>query len=164
MSTSLATDKVLKSPKYLVCVDARIESRVALKLACMKAIERKGTVDILHVVSPADFQTLGAIADRMKEERRQEGEALLKQLADEASAEHGITPGMILREGITGDEIVAAAMDDHDIIMLVMGIALQSNSRGKLMAWLASQLGHKLLTPILMVPGNLTDQQLSSLV
>ncbi len=164
MNTSPATEKMIKAPKYLVCVDARAESRVALKLACMKARERKGMVDILHVVSPADFQTLGSVAERMREERRQEGEALLKQLADEASAEHGVTPGMILREGITGDEILAAAMDDHDVIMLVVGISLQSNSRGKLMAWLVGQLGHKLLTPILMVPGNLTDQQLSSLI
>ena len=164
MNTSSAADKIIKSPKYLVCVDTKPECRVALKLACMKARERRGMVDMLHVVAPADFQTLGAVADRMREERRQEGEILLKELADEASAEHGITPSMILREGITGDEIVAAAMEDHDVIMLVMGISLQSSSRGKLMAWMASQLGHKLLIPILMVPGNLTDQQLASLV
>ena len=157
-------NKIFKAPKYLVCVDARDESKVALKLACMKAKERKGMVDMLHVISPADFQTMEAIAERMREERKQEGENLLKKLANEAIAEHGITPGMILREGVTGDEIVSAAMEDHDVIMLVMGIALQSNSRGKLMAWLSSQLGHKLLVPILMVPGNLTDQQLSCLV
>ena len=33
-----------------------------------------------------------------------------------------------------------------------------------LASWLAGQLGGKLLTPLLMVPGNLTDEQLQQLV
>lgn len=152
-----------KAPKYMVCVDGQEESKVALRLACMKAVGRNGMVDMLHVIPPADFQTLGAVADRMREERRKEGEDLLKRLANDASAAYGITPAMVLREGNAGDEIIAAALEDHDVIMLVLGIA-QGGGRGKLSAWLAGQLGNKLFTPLLMVPGNLTDQQLMSLV
>ena len=43
---------------------------------------RGGAVDLLHVMPPADFQTLGSVADRMKEERRAEGEQLLTKLAE----------------------------------------------------------------------------------
>lgn len=153
-----------KPPKYLVCVDSREESHTAFTLACMKAKARGGMVALLHIIAPADFQTLGAIADRMREERQKEGEQLLKKLSDEASAIFGIMPESVLREGPTGDEIVAAALDDHDIIMVAIGIASQTAGRGKLAAWLASQLGGKLLIPLLMVPGNLTEQQLQSLV
>lgn len=154
----------IKATKYLVCVDAREESKIALRLACMKANARGSEVCMLHVVQPADFQTLGAIADRMREERKQEGQDLLAVLAEEAFATYGIRPAMVLREGSIGDEIIAASLEDAEVNMIALGIAQQSNSRGKLAAWLAGQLGSKLYVPLLMVPGNLTDQQLQTLV
>jgi len=153
-----------KKTKHLVCVDAREESRVALRLACMKAQARGSAVDILHVIPPADFQTLGGVAERMREERVAEGEQLLKKLADEAVANHGITPGLILREGAAGDEILGVVQGDTDINVLTIGVAPHSTGRGKLTAWLAAQLGSKLFIPLLMVPGNLTDEQLHGLI
>jgi nucleotide-binding universal stress UspA family protein len=164
MQTQPQAQSSIKATKYLVCVDQREESKIALRLACMKANARGSQVSMLHIIPPADFQTLGAIADRMREERKQEGMALLNTLAEEAFATYGIRPTIVLREGSTGDEIIAAAMEDADVNMIALGIAQQSNSRGKLAAWLASQLGSKLFVPLLMVPGNLTDQQLQSLV
>jgi nucleotide-binding universal stress UspA family protein len=154
----------LQMAKYLVCVDGREESRIGLQLACMKANARGCRVAMLHVTAPADFQTLGSVADLMREERRREGQALLDGLAEVAYATYGIKPIIMLREGSTGDEIVAAALEDLETNMVVLGIAQQTSGRGKLAAWLAGQLGSKLFIPILMVPGNLTDQQLQSLI
>ncbi|NBO19456.1 MAG: universal stress protein [Proteobacteria bacterium] len=156
----------IKATKYLVCVDAREESKIALRLACMKANARGSEVCMLHVIQPADFQTLGAIADRMREERRQEGQELLSTLAEEAYGTYGIRPVSVLREGSIGDEIIAAAYEDAEVNMIALGIAQHNanGGRGKLAAWLASQLGSKLYVPLLMVPGNLTDQQLQTLV
>lgn len=153
-----------KAPKYLVCVDSREECRAALKLVCLKAAARKGAVDMLHVTPPADFQTLGGIADRMREERKREGEDLLKTMADEAYAAYGIRPNPLLREGAIGEEIIAAALNDADVIMVVVGIASGNSGRGTLASWLAGQLGSKFPIPLLMVPGNLTDQQLQTLI
>lgn len=154
----------LRPSKFVVCVDHREESRVALRLACLKARRRGGTVAILHVIQPADFQTLHAIADKMSEERRQEAETLLQSLAAEALALSGTPPSLILREGPTGDSILAAAMEDPDASMLVVGVAVQNNNRGKLVGWLAGQVAGRLLIPLLLVPGNLTDQQIQSLI
>ncbi len=158
------TANPLENARYLVGVDRHEESRVALRLACMKANARGSQVCILHVITPADFQTLGAIADRMREERRQEGSQLLAQLAEEAYATYGIRPQTILREGPTGDEILEAVLQDANVSMVVIGIAENGAGRGKLASWLATQLGSKLLVPLLMVPGNLTDQQLHTLI
>lgn len=154
-----------KPIKYLVCVDSRDESQVALKLACMKARARSGTVEIVHVIPPADFQTLGAIADRMREERSEEGRKLLNHLCARALTEYGVKVSPTLREGPVGDEIIACAMDNADVITVVLGIAQhQASARGKLAAWLASQLGVKLFIPLLLVPGNLTDEQLQNII
>lgn len=153
-----------KSSKFLVCIDDREESKIALRLACMKANARGNRVCMLHVIHPADFQTLGAIADRMREERKAEGHALLSTLAEEAFATYGVRPDIVLREGSVGDEIIAATFDDPDVNMIALGVAHHTSGRGKLTAWLASQLGNKLYVPLMMVPGNLTDQQLQSIV
>lgn len=151
--------------RYLVCVDGRPECRTALRLACMKAVARTGQIILLHIVPPVDFQTLGSIADRMRIERMREGEALLANLSAEAQTNFDITPTLLLLEGSAGDKIIETAMGDPNIVILVLGITQQQQSgKGKLSAWIAGQLGSSLLIPLLMVPGNLTDEQLSTLV
>src|SRR5687768_16429414 len=162
--TAHAQPNANRMVKYLVCVDHREESRVALRLACMKAKARHYRIDLLHVINPTDFQTLGGVAERIREEQMAEAHALLNSLADDVRHAYDITPGIILREGNTGDEIVSVALEDPDTIIIYLGIAQQSSSRGKLASWLAGQLGSKLFVPLLMVPGNLTDQQLETLV
>ncbi len=158
------TPSQAKQAKFLVCVDSREESRAALRLACMKARARGISVALLHVIAPADFQTLGAVADRMREERKNEGEQLLQRHANEMATTYGIAAGTLLREGEIGEEIVEAARKDKDIIAVIIGTADHSTGRGTLASWLAGQLGGKLLTPLFMVPGNLTDEQLQNLV
>jgi nucleotide-binding universal stress UspA family protein len=162
--TVTISDKPSRGGTYMVCVDERPECRVGMQLACLKAKARGGAVTLLHVVPPADFQTLGAVAERMREEREKEGNDLLEALASDAREQYGMNPRRLLCEGSAGDKIVEMAMNDPAIIMLVLGVAHQHSSRGKLAAWLGGQLGGKLLIPLLMVPGNLTDQQLSTLI
>lgn len=162
--TVIAESLKPKPVKYLVCADGRPESWAALRLACMKARVRGGGVDVLHIIPPADFQTLGAVADKMREERKTEGEQLLQKLSNDAATTYGIAPRAILREGDIGEEIIKVSLEDPNTIMLVIGVAQEKSGRGKLAGWLAGQLGSKLLTPLLMVPGNLTDDQLLTLV
>jgi nucleotide-binding universal stress UspA family protein len=162
--TTLPYPSVAKGIKYLVCVDNREESHIALRLACMKSRMRGHRVMLLHVTAPADFQTLGNIAERMREERLQEGQALLNGLAEEALSTYGIRPDIVLKEGSAGDEIIATITEEPDISMIAIGVAQHNSGRGKLTAWLASQLGSKLFIPIMMIPGNLTDEQLQTLI
>lgn len=151
-------------PRFLVCVDQHAESVAALKFACLRAKTRGAIVDLVHVLPPADFQTLGMIADRMSEERRSEGEKLLNRLKNEAEQLYGISPGTLLREGGVGDELLRTATDAGNISIIIIGTAQHTKGRGKLASWLAQQLGQKLFIPLLMVPGNLTDEQIQALM
>ena len=151
--------------QYLVCVDGREECKVALRLACMKARKSGGGVSLLHVVHPADFQTLGAIADRMREERLAEGKQILEKMKNQVVNDFTITHELLLVEGAAGDKIVETAMTNPDVIMIAIGVAAQNQAgRGKLTTWLVGQLGGNLLVPILLVPNNLTDEQLNNLI
>lgn len=160
----IKTQPAITPPKFLVCVDQHEESVAALKFACLKAITRGAIVEIIHILPPADFQTLGMIADRMNEERRTEGEILLKRLSEEVQQQYGIIPGLILREGSAGDELLKVLAEMQDVSVLIVGTAHHMKGRGKLAAWLAGQLGQKLFIPLLMVPGNLTEDQIRVLM
>ena len=149
---------------HLVCVDSRAESHAALKLACLRAKVRGSGVQMLHVIPPNDAQSLFGVADRMRAEQHDEAQLLMQELAAQAYRESGVLPAIQIREGQVGEEIIATVLENPDISMVVLGIAQQSAGRGKLASWLSSQLGGKLLIPLLMVPGNLTDQQLAALI
>ncbi len=151
--------------KFLACVDRRPESKIALTLACLKAARRGGVLEIMHVMEPeSEIQTLFSVSDLVREERRQEGEALMQQLAEHCQKVAGVIPTLSLKEGRVGETILAAVQEDPDVTMLVLGAQPSAKGRGQLLAWLASQLGDRLLVPLMLVPGNLTDQQIDMLI
>lgn len=152
----------VRPPKFLVCVDQAEETRVALRYACIKAKKLGGVVDLLHVIEPGDFQSLFAVAEKARAERREAAEAMLQTLAEEANT-FGIMPSLILREGVAGEEIVSAVLEDFQVSLLILGASKFNASRGKLVGWLTAQMGDKLLIPVIVVPSNLTDQQIEQL-
>ncbi|NET71450.1 MAG: universal stress protein [Sphaerospermopsis sp. SIO1G2] len=167
-SPSDHSDLILKAMKketlkFIVCVDHRTESSVALRLACLKARKRDGEVAILHVIEPAEAQSLFGVSEKMRDEKMQDARTMLDSLSQLAESITGKTPDVILEEGSIGDTIVRVAQEDSDVNMLVLGVS-PGTTRGKLVAWLSTQLGEKLLMPMMLIPGNLTDQQLIEII
>ena len=149
--------------KYLVCVDASDVSRKALRFACIKARKRGILLDILHVITPSDIQALQGVADVMRQEAREAAEALLQSMADEASTITGIVPTLLIREGNPGEQILAQTLEDYYTNMVVLGVSPGSNSGMRVINWLTSQSGKKLSIPMMLVPGNLSDEQMEEL-
>ena len=147
-------DHIAGRVKYLVCVDGTAHSRVAVRFACLRA---------KNVIEPAEFQHWMAVEDVMKEERREETESLLQDLAAEVNEWAGVMPVLTVREGHIGEEILAAVEEDPEISFLVVGAAPPEVKRGSLISWLAGQLAGRLRIPLVIVPGNLTDEQLINL-
>ena len=152
-----------KPTKFIVCVDRSDVSHVALYYTCCRAKRRGAAVDMLHVIAPPDVPTLNIAADKMLEEARSEAEELANRLKEEAASRTGLSPNIVLREGNVGDEIIAQAMEDHDATLLVIGVTPGGSKRGKLVSWLAAELGDKLLIPVMLVPGNLTEHEIDEL-
>ena len=154
---------MIKPSKYLVCVDDTDVSRIALRFACIKGKKRGILIDILHVIEPMDMQALGSVADKMAREQRQKAEELLQSFAQDACDCSGVVPSLWIREGDPSDEILDLAVSDPDINMLVLGVNTGSKSGNRVINWVTSKAGDKLLVPVMLVPNNLTDQQMEEL-
>lgn len=151
-----------KPSKYVVCVDNSDVSRMALRFACIKARKRHIRLDILHVIPPSDVHAMGAVSEMIAQEQRQQAEEMLQAMAEEAFALMGEHPSLSIRTGKPSDEIITHMLDDPDANMLVLGVTPGSKSGNRVISYLTSQAGEKLLVPMMLVPGNLTDQQMEA--
>ena len=148
---------------FLVVVDNSVELHVALRFASLRAKKTGGRVALLYVVEPADFQHWMAVEDLMREEGRQEAEAVLQKYSAEVQEWSGKTPVFYLREGKLRDELLKLIDEDQSISVLVLGAATGTEGPGPLISSLAGKMTSDLRVPLTIVPGYLTDEQLESL-
>ncbi|MFQ5786088.1 MAG: universal stress protein [Alphaproteobacteria bacterium] len=161
--TSGPTARVPGRLKFLVCVDHRRQSRVALRFACRRARNTGGTVSLLHVIEPPEFQHWMAVGDTMEGERREEAETLLQELSAEVNELAGIMPELVLRDGRVGEEILAQVAEDPTVDLLVVGAAAPDDKDFSLITFLAGKLVGHLPIPLVIVPGNLTDTEIDNM-
>ena len=149
--------------KFLVCVDARPQSRVAVRYACRRAKNTNGSVSLLHVIEPPEFQHWAAVGDVMEDERRADAEQLLNDLSVEVNDWAGVRPELSVREGEIGEEILAQVSEDKEIDVLVVGAAAPGDKSFSLITFLAEKLLGRLAVPLVVVPGNLSDEQITNM-
>ena len=152
-----------KGVTFLVCVDDSRDCRVAMRFACLRARNTDGHVVLLHVVEPEDFQHWVAVKKLMAEERREEAEALLNELAAEVQAFAGFRPAVAVREGRRVEEILKLIEEDPSIDIMVLGAAPEGEGSNELVRAFSAQLTKRLTIPLTIVPGNLTDARLEEI-
>jgi nucleotide-binding universal stress UspA family protein len=148
---------------FLVVVDKSEEHKVALRYAALRAKKTGGRVALLYVIEPADFQAFGAVEDLMKEEQRQEAEAVLHTHSAEIQKICNKTPVFHIREGILRDELLKLINEDRSISILVLAAAPGGKTPGPLISALAGKMWKQLRIPLTIVPGNLTTEELDLL-
>jgi nucleotide-binding universal stress UspA family protein len=147
---------------YLVVVDDSAESRVALRFAARRAAKTSGRVEVLGIVEPQDFVQFGGVQAAIEEEQRHRIEGVVSAAIGEILDESGIDANIILRQG----EVVKTVRDylagREDVAALVLGAA-PSGSPGPLVANFTGNDAGLLPCPVMIIPGNLTDEQLERL-
>lgn len=146
--------------KFLVVVDDTPECRVALRFASARARNTGGGVMMLRVIEPAEFEHWAAVRNLMREEAREEAEALLQGLATEVNGWAGVLPEIATREGRARDEILKLLEEDPGIRILVLGASPEGDNPGPLVTDLAGRLAGSMRVPVTVVPGNMTSQQI----
>ncbi len=145
---------------FLCVIDASEEVHVALRFAALRALRSGGRVALLYVIEPGDFQHWMSVAEKMREERREEAEQALQSRAAEVNSITGQMPTLYVREGDARDVIVALIEEEPSISILVLGAGGGGKGPGPLVSSLAGKLSGRFPIPITVVPGALTDERL----
>jgi nucleotide-binding universal stress UspA family protein len=148
---------------FLVVVDESEELRVALRYAARRAQHTGGRVALLYVIEPTELQHWGAVESLMREERREEAEALIQKLAAEVNELAGTMPVIYIREGRRRDELLALLEEEPTLTILVLAAGTGAEGPGPLVSALTGKFSGRLRIPLTIVPGGLTDEQIDAL-
>jgi nucleotide-binding universal stress UspA family protein len=159
----MPTNAPVQERVFLVVVDESEELKIALRYAARRAQHTGGRVALLYVIEPTELQHWGAVESLMKEERREEAEALLQKLAADVTAIAGTMPIIYIREGRRRDELLAMIDEEKSISILVLAASIGSEGPGPLVSALTGKLASKLRIPVTIVPGSLDDAQIDAL-
>lgn len=145
---------------FLVVVDDTPELKLAIRYACLRARKTGGRVAMLHVTAPEDMQEWIGVSRLIKEESRQQAEALMQKMAAEVQKLSGNMPVLYFREGDRRDEVMKLIDEEPSISILVLGASTGPKGPGPLVQALTSKYVGKLRVPVTIVPGNLTAEDI----
>jgi len=163
MSDTASEDLSAHPRVFLVVVDDSEEMRVALRFAGQRARHTGGRVALFRAIEPVEFQHWMGVGELMREEARQEAEALMERMSEQVVEMTGAIPIIYLREGTTREELLNLIDEERSISVLVLGAAAKSDNPGPLISYLASKGAARLRIPITIVPGSLTDEEIDAL-
>lgn len=150
-------------PTTLICVSDAEESAVAMRFGCLRAKRRGHHIAILHVVEPTEFQGLSTITNAIRQEREQQADSLMVEM-EKCAAHNGIDdPTLMVREDKLSAGILSAIEESPQINLIILAIHPDSHRGPKLMAALTEELGKSINIPIMMVPGDLNEEQIDLL-
>lgn len=151
--------------KFLVVVDDSPEFDAALRFAARRAKSTGGRVALLRVISPTSFEHWSGVRDEIERQQRDEAEALLRKLGEEAAERSGSQPVFLIEEGDAQAAIKKVVSEDPDIKILVLAAGTGPRGPGPLVSAIIKQGaafgGRKL--PVTIVPGELSEAELEDL-
>jgi nucleotide-binding universal stress UspA family protein len=148
---------------FLLVVDESPEMRNALRYACRRAKRTGGRVAMLYVMEPPEAQQWGAVVELMRQEARQEAEAVMARHADTVVSLTGQPPAIHIREGNRRDELMKLLTEDRSISVLVLGSASGGEGPGPLVTAFAGKLGSQLRIALTIVPGALSEAEIDAI-
>lgn len=149
--------------KFLVIADDTPEFKKVLRLAALRAERVGGTLVMLRILQPSEFQHWMAVKNIMEEEALQEAQEMMDQFALEVKQLSGLDCEQVLRKGEPGDVITQYIEEDKDIHLLVLGANVDGDP-GPLVKAFREELLNVLHMPVLVVPGNMTDKEIDKFV
>lgn len=163
MSTRRRSYETGHRPKCLVVVDDSAEWDRAVHYASRWAVRAGGGVVMLRVIEIEDRnqQWLG-VADIMRAEAEEAANLALDRASGRANGIAAITPERAIREGDPAEQIRDVIAGDADIAMLVLAASAGAEGPGPIITMLAKTVG-AFPVPVIIVPGNLTDDEIDAL-
>jgi nucleotide-binding universal stress UspA family protein len=149
--------------KLLLVADGSPEFDRALTFAARRASRFNLALVALAVVTPPEAQVWAGVGDIMRQEAEEVARLLLDGVAERARAVGGPTIEKAVRSGKLAEEIVRLIDEDEDIVGLILGAGTSAEGPGPLVTLLAGKAAATFPVPVTIVPGSLSDAELSAL-
>lgn len=146
--------------KFLVVVDKTPEHRVALRFATRRAMHTGGRVTLMCPATPPDFQQWRGVEEIMRDEARDEAEAMLVEAAELVNAISGIMPELVIPFGLPTECLHQLLQEDKDISILVLASGIGKEGPGPLVSMFGTAVQD---IPVTIVPGNYTAEQIDAI-
>lgn len=152
--------------KFLLVLDDSREVDAALFYAASRISHSSGSIVMLYVIEPQQFQHWIKVREAQLEEENNTAKAmfrLARRKLNQAGFED-IASEEVIREGVKAEVIVELIDEDEDIAILVLGAATESEGPGPLVSTLAAgKAAGSFPVPITVVPGNLEFEEIIAL-
>ena len=156
--------QVVDAKFFLVLVDESEGLHQALYYACIRAKSAGLRVALLYVIAPAEFAHWAGVGALMREEARDMAEEKMRVHADYVQDLTGQPPIMYIREGKVVEEVISLMNEEDSIISLVLGAETESDSAGPVTTYrVGCEMGQGRAL-VVIVLGNLSDEQIEVLV
>ncbi|MBI1865846.1 MAG: universal stress protein [Nitrospirae bacterium] len=143
--------------KILVAVDGSAPSKLALRYAAGQCRVCGAGILALRVINTPRFSQWIAAHEKLEEEMRDEAERILAE-ARAIAAEYRVEAETAVREGYPDEEIVKAAQEDPEVVMVVMGASGKNVTQRKLLGSVTQKVtaavNRSLPCPVVVVPGD----------
>ena len=149
--------------KFLCVVDGTPECDRAVVYAARRAVSTSGALVLLYVIEPIDPQQWRGVEEVMRSEAMDEARRELAAMAERL----GLLPGdvaaeLVIREGQPAAAIHKLIDEDRDIAILVLASAVGNDGPGPLISSIASRSNGGFPIPVTIVPGGLSDEELTA--
>ena len=144
--------------KFLLVLDESKDLEAALFYAASRVSRSSGSIVMLYVIEPQEFQHWIGVRQVQLEEETNTAKAmfrLFRRKLNQAGFED-IPTEEVIREGVKAEVILNLIDEDEDIAILVLGAATDAEGPGPLVSSLAAgKEAGSFPVPITLVPGNL---------
>lgn len=147
--------------KFLAVIDETPECERAVAYGARRARATGGALVMLYVIEPGEFQHWLGVEQIMRAEAQEAAENQLSQYASRVREEVGIEPELVVREGVTSEEILKLIDEDRDIAVLVLAAGAGKEGPGPLVQSLAGR-GATFPIPVTVVPQNLSNEDMDA--
>lgn len=152
--------------KFVVIVDESQEVESALFYAALRMAHTEGTLILLYIIEPQDYQHWMGVRQVQLEEETNKAKALFRLFRRKLnqSGFESLATEEVIREGKKAEEIVKLIEEDEDVAILVLGAATDAKGPGPLVSSLAAgKVAGSFPIPITIVPGGLSLEDLKAL-
>lgn len=147
--------------KFLAIIDETPECERAVAYGARRARATNGVLVMLFVIEPDDFQHWLGVEQIMRAEAEERAETALAQFASRVREEVGIEPELVVREGVTTEQILKLIEEDQDIAVLVLASGAGKEGPGPLVQSIAGR-GAAFPIPVTVVPQSLSNEDIEA--